>query len=103
MDCPDCGAHYLQNCFSWCGEDNQVHKKVEDMNQKALDKQVGGSHYKDMAIQPIEFTHKNNLNFCQGNIIKYATRYKNKNGKEDLEKVIHYAQLLIQLEYGDNE
>jgi hypothetical protein len=67
----------------------------------SLDIQVGGNHYKDMAIQPIEFTHKNNLNFCQGNIVKYATRYKNKNGKEDLEKVIHYAQLLIDLEYGN--
>lgn len=66
----------------------------------SLDKQIGGNHYKNMPIQPIEFTHKNNLNFCQGNIIKYATRYKNKNGKEDLEKVIHYAELLIDLEYG---
>jgi hypothetical protein len=68
----------------------------------ALDVQVGGGHYKDMAIQPIEFTHKNKLNFCQGNIIKYATRYKAKNGKEDLEKVKHYADLLIELE-GYNE
>jgi hypothetical protein len=68
----------------------------------ALDVQVGGGHYKDMAIQPIEFTHKNNLNFCQGNIVKYACRYKNKNGKQDLEKVKHYADLLIELE-GYNE
>lgn len=67
----------------------------------ALDVQVGGNHYKDMAIQPIEFTHKNNLNFCQGNIIKYATRYKAKNGVEDLKKVKHYAELLAQLEYGE--
>lgn len=65
-----------------------------------LDRQVGGDYYKNMAIQPLEFTHKNNLNFCQGSIIKYICRYKNKNGKEDLEKVIHYAELLIQLEYG---
>lgn len=68
---------------------------------EALDKQVGGDHYKNMKIQPIEFTHKNDLNFCQGNIIKYVTRYKFKNGKQDLEKVIHYAELLIDLEYGD--
>ena len=54
--------------------------------KKALKKQVGGSHYKDMVIQPIEFTHKNNLNFCQGNIIKYTCRYKEKNGIEDLKK-----------------
>jgi len=69
----------------------------------ALDKQVGGGHYKDLVIQPIEYTHRNNLNFCQGNIVKYATRYKSKNGKEDLEKVIHYAELLIELEYGDKQ
>ena len=66
----------------------------------ALDVQVGGNHYKDMPIQPIEFTHKNNLNFCQGNIIKYASRYKAKNGVEDLKKVKHYAELLAKLEYG---
>lgn len=64
----------------------------------ALDSQVGGGHYKDMAIQPIEFTHKNNLNFCQGNVIKYICRYKNKNGLEDLKKVKHYVDLLIELE-----
>lgn len=67
----------------------------------ALDTQVGGGHYKSFAIQPIEFVFKNNLNFLQGNIIKYACRYKDKNGREDLEKVIHYAQLLIELEYGN--
>jgi hypothetical protein len=64
----------------------------------ALDKQVGGSHYKDMAIQPIEYIHKNGLGFCEGNIVKYITRWKTKNGIEDLRKVIHYAELLIQME-----
>ena len=63
----------------------------------ALDSQVGGGHYKDMAIQPIEFTHKNNLNFCQGNVIKYTCRYKNKNSLEDLKKVKHDVDLLIEL------
>jgi hypothetical protein len=64
----------------------------------ALDKQIGGSHYKDMAIQPIEYIHKNGLGFCEGNIVKYITRWKTKNGIEDLRKVIHYAELLIQME-----
>lgn len=68
---------------------------------RALDVQVGGGHYKDMPIQPIEFTHKNGLNFCQGNIIKYVTRYKHKNGLEDLKKAKHYIDLLIQLEGYD--
>jgi hypothetical protein len=68
----------------------------------ALDTQVGGSHYKDFKIQPIEFTHQNNLNFCQGNVIKYITRYKFKNGIEDLKKIKHYVDLLIELEYGES-
>lgn len=66
----------------------------------ALDIQAGGSHYKDCAIQPIEFIHANGLDFFQGNIIKYATRHKAKNGAEDLQKVIHYAQLALELQYG---
>ena len=60
-----------------------------------LSKQVGGTHYKSMAIQPVEFILANDLGFCEGNIIKYTCRYKQKGGVEDLKKVIHYAQLLI--------
>lgn len=58
-------------------------------------KQVGGGHYKSMAIQPVEFILANQLGFCEGNIVKYTCRYKQKGGVEDLKKVIHYAQLLI--------
>ena len=79
-----------------------VPPKSEEIPESSLDKQVGGSHYKNMQIQPLEFTHKNNLNFCQGNIVKYACRYKNKNGVEDLKKVKHYAELLAKLEYGED-
>lgn len=64
----------------------------------ALKKQVGGNHYKEMAIQPIEFIVKNNLNFIQGCVIKYICRYKHKNGIEDLEKAKHYIDLLIEFE-----
>jgi hypothetical protein len=67
----------------------------------ALEVQVGGNHYKDMKIQPIEFIMKNDLNFCQGNIVKYVTRYKHKNGIEDLKKAKHYVDLLIALEFGE--
>lgn len=65
-----------------------------------LDVQVAGSHYNTLKIQPIEYTFHNNLNFIQGNVVKYITRYKDKNGKEDLEKAKHYIDLLIQLEYN---
>lgn len=64
--------------------------------ETSLDVQVGGSHYKDMAIQPIEFILKNKLGFCEGNILKYVCRYKNKNGVEDLKKARHYLDILIE-------
>jgi hypothetical protein len=54
-----------------------------------LNSQVGGSHYKQYAIQPVEYAMANNLNYCQANAIKYVTRYRDKNGKEDLLKAIH--------------
>lgn len=67
----------------------------------SLDKQEGGDHYKKLIIQPVEYIMKNNLDFLQGNMIKYATRHKDKNGAEDLRKVIHYAQLALELQYGE--
>lgn len=59
-----------------------------------LDRQVGGSHYKDMKIQPIEYILANDLGFCEGNIVKYITRYSQKGGVQDIDKVIHYAEIL---------
>ena len=64
----------------------------------ALNKQVGGSHYKDKGIQPIIYIHANNLGFCEGNVVKYVTRWREKNGIADLEKAKHYIELLIELE-----
>ena len=64
----------------------------------ALEKQVSGTHYKEMKIQPIEFIHANNIPFAEANVIKYVTRWKSKNGIADLEKAKHYIELLIELE-----
>ena len=64
----------------------------------ALDKQVGGSHYRDKGIQPIIYIHANNLGFCEGNVVKYLTRWRDKNGLADLEKAKHYIELLIEME-----
>lgn len=64
----------------------------------ALEKQTGGNHYMKCSIQPIEYIHANNLPFIEGNIVKYITRWRDKNGVEDLKKVIHYVELLIELE-----
>lgn len=65
-----------------------------------LDVQVGGSHYKDMKIQPVEFIHENSIPFLEANVIKYVCRHSRKNGLADLEKARHYIDLLIALEYG---
>lgn len=67
----------------------------------ALDVQIGGDHYKKYAIQPIEYSMANGLNPCQANVVKYITRYKDKGGVEDLKKVIHYVQLLIEIEENE--
>jgi len=67
---------------------------------KPSDKQIGGNHYKDCAIQPVDYIVKNNLDFLEGNVVKYITRHKTKNGIEDIRKVIHYAELILEKKYG---
>ena len=69
---------------------------------KATLKQVGGSHYKDCKIQPVEYIVGNDLTFLEGNIIKYITRQRRKGeGRKDIEKVIHYAEMILEMEYND--
>ena len=77
-----------------------VEQPTIGMVPNALDVQVGGSHYKDCAIQPIEYIHANKLGFAEGNVVKYITRHRQKHGADDVRKVIHYCQLLLELEYG---
>ena len=70
----------------------------------ALSRQEGGSHYKDMTIQPLEFIMANDLSFVVGNIVKYACRFDKKvQSVQDLRKVIHYAEILIEEELKKNE
>jgi hypothetical protein len=63
-----------------------------------LDVQVDGDHYKQMKIQPVEFIHANGIPYLEGNVIKYVSRWRSKNGVADLEKAKHYIDLLIELE-----
>jgi hypothetical protein len=65
---------------------------------KPLDVQVGGDHYKNFVIQPVEYIEKNGFSYVEGCIIKYISRWRNKNGIEDLEKAKHYIDILIELE-----
>ena len=68
----------------------------------ALDTQIGGNHYCKYKIQPVEFIHANNIPFIEGCIIKYVTRWRDKGGIRDLEKIKHFVDLLIELE-GKND
>ena len=75
-----------------------INKMEEEEKEKsALDEHVGGDHYKKLGIQPVELIKVINANFFQGNVIKYVTRYKDKNGIKDLEKARHYLELMREL------
>lgn len=62
----------------------------------ASDLQVGGSHYKDLVIQPAEFAEANGLSFLEGCVVKRICRWRNVKGIEDLEKAKHEIDLMIE-------
>ena len=64
----------------------------------AKDYQIGGAHYKNRSIQPIEYIMENGLDFCEGNVVKYVSRWRDKNGLDDLLKARHYLDFLIERE-----
>lgn len=68
------------------------------MSESSLTKQVAGTHYKDLPIQPVEYIHANGIGYFEGNVIKYVSRWRAKNGIADLEKAKHYIELLIEME-----
>ena len=66
----------------------------------SLGHQVDGDHYRSMKIQPAEFINENNLPYAEGNAIKYICRHKKKGKKKDIEKAIHYLQMIIERDYS---
>ncbi|MCX2802244.1 DUF3310 domain-containing protein [Microbulbifer thermotolerans] len=77
--------------------------RPERDGRAVLDVQVGGDHYKTLAIQPVEYIHANKIGFLEGSVIKYVTRWRNKNGIEDLKKARHFIDLLIEFEQGGRD
>ena len=65
----------------------------------AFSYQLAGKHY-TQGIQPVEYCHSHNFDFFEGCILKYLSRHRSKNGAEDIRKIIHYAQFMLELEYG---
>ena len=78
------------------GSDVEFNPQLPKDNPLAI--QVDGKHYKNMAIQPVEFIHKNNIPFIEGCCVKYLCRWRDKGGVKDLEKVKHFVDILIELE-----
>lgn len=73
---------------------------TREQPMSSLNKQEGGGHYKQFKIQPIEYITANELGYMDGNVIKYISRHRFKNGAEDVRKIIHYCELILELEYG---
>ena len=71
----------------------------------ALDKQVGGSHYRQGTIQPVQYIESNKLGFLEGSVLKRITRHDKEGGKgrQDIEKAIHELQLMLELRYPPSE
>ena len=79
------------------------------MNKKTLnsnssyDKQIGGSHYQGMSIQPSQFVIENKMLFPEGSAIKYICRHSKKDGKQDLLKAIHFIEMIIERDYSEKQ
>lgn len=82
-------------------EQTEAFDRPKPTPMSALARQEGGGHYKDFAIQPVEFITRNNIGFLEGCVIKRMTRHGAKNKAEDLRKAIHEIELLLELEYGE--
>jgi len=85
---------------------DQAYRKVtaEDPVIKPRDPmemQIGGDHYAAKKFQPIEYIHANNLDFMEGNVVKYITRHRDKGGADDIMKAIHYCKLILKYSYSN--
>lgn len=75
--------------------------KIELTTGCVFGTQVGGDHYTRLHIQPAEYNHYNRLGWCEANVIKYVSRHQYKNGRQDIEKAIHFLEMLLEFEYTD--
>jgi len=81
------------------GEEDSLDLLLAIEEETPSQQQVGGAHYKSLPIQPAEYCQKNGLHWCEANVVKYVTRHREKGGRQDIEKAIHYLELLLELEY----
>ena len=95
---PDLGQPKDFNLESYIAGLNKVH---EDTGKSVKDQQVAGSHYQ-RAIQPWDIISEWELDFWEGNVLKYLLRWKHKDGVQDLQKAKHYLEYLIERELNDD-
>ena len=93
---------FTDKCIELASDEDINDNNTTNKKYNPLIVQQSGSHYKNGKIQPIEYSERNNLSMCQGNIVKYITRHKEKNGVDDLAKVVHYALLEALFVYGED-
>lgn len=107
------GRPMSDDCYDYNSDYGKIkmNRRMSDVGQvnlpkldklPALETQVTGDYYTNMAIQPVEYITKNNLTFTESLVIKYVSRHRRKNGAEDIKKAIHTLQLILQLEYGQS-
>ena len=89
----------MKKLYKKLKEKGVVNSKVKLGDLKSLLTQVGGDHYKKMLIQPAEFINKNKLLFAEGNAIKYICRHSSKGGIQDIDKAIHYLEMVKDRDY----
>lgn len=93
VECPTYDTGFYTDRFTTAFEFPYVKAKDD-----AFAHQIGGSHYTDMPIQPIEFILKNNLGWSEGNAIAYISRWRKKGGLQDLRKAVDTLNKLISYE-----
>lgn len=79
-------------------QDSHTQSQTQDSNEI----QIGGKHYKKCAIQPWDYVIANDLDYFQGSIIKYVTRWRDKGGVEDLRKASHFLEKYIEVKGGEH-
>lgn len=94
--------YWLSECFELVGDEGvvEISTDSESKTYNPLVAQEGGGHYKNRGIQPIEYSHANNLSASQHSVVKYITRYYDKGGIEDLSKIVHFVLLEAYFRYG---
>lgn len=83
------------HCIFDDGSIGQLKLEVPAQNPCNEVKQEKDSHYHKCKIEPIDYILANDLGFCEGNVVKYITRYKDKGGIDDLRKIKVYVDFLI--------